>query len=78
MQCINRGCTPMPIIFYTDASSPDFKRSLALKPIVISAGNLVGSVTRTTAGKRCIGYWPKLKVSILRLFMYVHLMMTFA
>ena len=56
------GFCLMPIILYTDGASPDFRRNLSIKPIVISVGNISGESQRTVAGKRCIGYWPKLKV----------------
>lgn len=52
----------MPIILYTDGASPDFRRNVSLKPIVVSCGNYKGSVCRSTQGKRCCGFWPKLKV----------------
>lgn len=52
----------MPIILYTDGASPDFRRSVSLKPIVVQCGNYVGAVNRTSNGKRCAGFWPKIKV----------------
>ena len=52
----------MPIILYTDGASPDFRRSVSLKPIVVQCGNYVGAVNRTNAGKRCAGFWPSIKV----------------
>ena len=52
----------MPIILYTDGASPDFRRSVSLKPIVVQCGNIVGAVNRTSSGKRCAGFWPKIKV----------------
>lgn len=67
----NRGFKPTlcPIILYTDGASPDFRRNLSLKPIVIACGNYKGHVIRSVSGKRCIGYWPKLPVtSIMYLF----------
>ena len=57
------GFEMMPIILYTDASHPDFRRGLGLKPIVVQCGNYIGAVNRTRKGKRCVGYWPSLKVS---------------
>lgn len=56
------GHVIMPIILYADGASPDFRRNLALKPIVISVGNISGDAQRSVAGKRCIGYWPNIKV----------------
>lgn len=57
------GFNVCPIILYTDGASPDFRRNLSLKPIVVSCGNYVGSVCRRDVGKRCVGFWPKLPVS---------------
>lgn len=59
---LNKEYSIMPIILYTDGASPDFRRSAALKPIVVQCGNFVGAVNRTTNGKRCVGFWPKIKV----------------
>ena len=72
----NRSYKPyvMPVILYTDGASPDFRRNLSIKPIVVSCGNYVGSVVRSMAGKRCVGYWPKIPVRFFLLcvfFMYL-------
>ena len=55
----------MPIIIYTDSSTPDFRMGLAIKPIVVACGNYKGHVVRSMMGKRFIGYWPKIKVGML-------------
>ena len=69
----------MPIIIYTDGASPDFRRSLSIKPIVVSVGNYVGEISRKVSGKRCIGYWPKIKVFLPYLcLIYVYFMSIFA
>lgn len=52
----------MPIILYADGASAGFRRNLSLKPIVVSVGNISGDAQRSDAGKRCIGYWPSIKV----------------
>lgn len=52
----------MPVILYTDGASPDFRRSVSLKPIVVQCGNFVGAVNRRNVGKRCAGFWPRLQV----------------
>jgi hypothetical protein len=54
-----------PIGLYADAANPDFRSGVGLKPIVLTCGNYIGAVNRTSKGKRCIGYWPKLPVSTL-------------
>ena len=56
------GFVLMPIILYADGASPDFRRNMSVKPIVVSVGNLGGVAQRSVAGKRCVGYWPKIKV----------------
>ena len=61
-ECDKLGGYLMPIILYTDGASPDFRRNLSIKPIVVSVGNFNVDCRRMVAGKRCVGYWPKLKV----------------
>lgn len=61
---VEHGFDLMPVILYTDASHPDFRKGLGLKPIVVQCGNYIGAVTRTRKGKRCVGYWPELKVCL--------------
>lgn len=60
--CPNYEYELMPLILYTDGASPDFRRSTSLKPVVVQCGNFIGDVTRSNAGKRCAGFWPKIKV----------------
>lgn len=55
------GFDVVPIILATDGSAQDFRRSLSIQPINITVGNFPGSVQRTDASKRCIGYWPDIK-----------------
>ena len=58
------GFVLMPILIYADGAAPDFRRNLSLKPIVVSIGNVSGDAQRSVARKRCIGFWPNLKVTI--------------
>ena len=53
----------MPLIFFMDGSNPDFRQNSQLKPIYVACGNYKGRVIRSRKGKRCIGYFKKLKVS---------------
>lgn len=57
------GTFLMPIVFNTDAASVDGRQSVSLKPINMTCMNLVGSVCRTSRGKRCLGFWPKLNIT---------------
>ena len=50
----------MPIAFYTDGASVDFRKSISLKPISIACMNLVGRIVRSPRGKMTIGYFPTL------------------
>ena len=56
------GCHIMPVGLYTDKSIADFKQSIGLKPVIVTCGNYIGQVTRSQAGKRCVGYYPEVKV----------------
>ena len=58
-----RGFFALSIILYTDAASPDFRRQLALQPIVISCGNFLMDITRRICGKRSVGYWPHIAMT---------------
>ena len=57
------GLLIMPIIFFMDASHPDWRQGADLKPIIVACGNYIGKVCRSRKGKRCIGYYPVLKVN---------------
>ena len=46
-------------VLWTDKCAPDFKRQAQLKPIAVTCGILIGAITRTVAGKRLAGFWPK-------------------
>ena len=56
------GCHIMPVGLYTDKSIADFKQSIGLKPVIVTCGNYIGQVTRSQAGKRCVGYYPEVQV----------------
>lgn len=53
----------VPLIFATDGSAQDFRSSMSIQPINLAVGNYPGSVNRTDAAKRCIGYWPDFKTT---------------
>ena len=61
-EAAERGYFIMPIIIFMDESHPDFRMGAELKPIIVSCGNYKGSVNRSRAGKRCIGYFQYLQV----------------
>ena len=63
MRCSEIGATVCPISLYLDDVHPDWRGGAKLKPIVISCGNYIGSVSRSMKGKRIIAYFPKINVS---------------
>jgi hypothetical protein len=50
MQSKKLGCHVCPVSFYTDESHPDWRGGSGFKPLVVSCGNYVGSVTRSMKG----------------------------
>ena len=58
-----KGFSLTPIFIYADTSCPDFRQSSGLKPIYVACGNYRSNVTKSFAGKKCIGFWPEIKVA---------------
>ena len=50
MKAAEIGCFVCPISVYADEAQPDWRKGTGFKPIVISCGNYVGSVSRTVKG----------------------------
>jgi hypothetical protein len=57
------GATLLPVILYLDDTSVDFRGNRAYKPLVVCVGNYKHRVNNSNNGKRCVGYFPKVRLS---------------